>query len=403
VKVLLINHFPLQGSGSGTYTRNIASALVQKGHEACIAMPENTAEYSLIDSIPTYPVFFTDENGKKPTADALDFNFPCFTTHPRSLQTFYDLNDEQLNAYIDAFASEVQKAIEEFKPDIIHAQHVWLLAWVAKNTGLPYVITSHGTDFIGYKKDERFRKYADEAAKDAKKIITISKDNTVLAKEILTDVENKTIQILNGYDPSIFYPSKTTKEEIFDEYNISPTKYMVLFSGKLTNFKGIDILLEAAKLYESEHPNEITTLLAGDGELLEELKAKAEELKLQNVHFLGFQQPSLLRKLYSATDVSVVPSRREPFGLVALEALACGSPVVATNQGGLPDIVNNEVGALVNVDDSIGLAQAIMAEIFNPDKDSKRFRATQYAVENFSQTKLIDGLIDIYHKVLEPL
>ena len=401
MKVLLINHFPLQGSGSGTYTRNIASALVQKGHKACIVMPENTADYSPVEDIPTYPVFFTDENGKKPTTDALDFNFPCFTTHPRSMQTFYDLDDEQLNSYLSAFANEVQKVIEEFKPDIIHAQHVWLLAWVAKNTGLPYVITSHGTDFIGYKKDERFRIYADEAAKDAKKIITISKDNTVLAKEILAGVENKTVQILNGYDPSIFYPSTTTKEEIYTHYDIPIAKYLVLFSGKFTHFKGIDALLEAAKLYESEHPNEIATLLAGEGELFEEMKAKAEELNLQNVQFLGFQQPSLLRKLYSTADVSVVPSRREPFGLVALEALACGSPVVATNQGGLPDIVNSEVGTLVDVDDSVGLAKAITAEIYNPDKENKRVHVAQYAVDNFSQTKLIDALIDIYHEVLE--
>jgi glycosyltransferase involved in cell wall biosynthesis len=99
-------------------------------------------------------------------------------------------------------------------------------------------------------------------------------------------------------------------------------------------------------------------------------------------------------------DVTVVPSRREPFGLVAVEALACGCPVVATNQGGLPDIINNKVGELVDIDDSVALATAIQTEIFRSDRDERGNFAAQYAIVNFSQGPLVETLIKIYESIL---
>ena len=90
MKVLMINHFPLAGSGSGTYTRNIAVHLMKKGHEVCIVMPENTKQFGGIPGVKIYPVYFSYE---ETIGDALPFNFPCFTTHPRSTMTFFDLDE----------------------------------------------------------------------------------------------------------------------------------------------------------------------------------------------------------------------------------------------------------------------------------------------------------------------
>ncbi|PWL79093.1 MAG: hypothetical protein DBY20_04240 [Coriobacteriia bacterium] len=78
MRILLMNHFPLQGSGSGVYTINIARALVRKGHEVCIIMPENEELAELeIDGVRLHPVYFNSC-----VDDALGFDFPCFTTHP---------------------------------------------------------------------------------------------------------------------------------------------------------------------------------------------------------------------------------------------------------------------------------------------------------------------------------
>ena len=163
----MINHFPLDGSGSGTYTRNIAVHLHKKGHEVCIIMPENTKNYADVPGVDIIPVYF--QHNEK-IEGMLPFNFPCFTTHPRSIMTFADLDDAQLDMYLSAFEAAIDQAVREFKPDIIHGQHIWLLSWLAIKTGIPYVVTAHGTDLMGYKQWERFRKYADETARGAKRI-----------------------------------------------------------------------------------------------------------------------------------------------------------------------------------------------------------------------------------------
>ena len=394
MKVLMINHFPIAGSGSGTYTRNIAAHLMKKGHEARIVMPENTAQYNSVPGALTYPVFFSyDEHIK----DALPFNFPCFTTHPRSLTTFFDLDDKQLEAYLSSFERAINKAVAEFQPDVIHAQHIWLLSWLAKKTGVPYVVTAHGTDLMGYQRSTRFREYAREAASGAKRIITISNDNNELVSELFPDCAGKTIFMRNGYDPERFFPSRQPQEDVLNLFDIPPLKRFVLFTGKLTYFKGVDVLIEAARLYEGERPGKIVTVIAGDGELSSQLQKQAKDYKLKNLHFLGYLDIAQLRGLYSAADVSIVPSRREPFGLVAIEALACGCPVIATNQGGLPDIINDEVGALVDVDDAFGLSAAIQQELFRPDRAERRKYAAKYALEKYAQDTLMDDLIEIYN------
>lgn len=94
----------------------------------------------------------------------------------------------------------------------------------------------------------------------------------------------------------------------------------------------------------------------------------------------------------------MVPSRKEAFGLVAIEALACGTPVIATNQGGIPDFLKKEVGILIDVDNSNMLAQAIM-KILNKKIFDSNYIAN-YAKDNYSQIILIDQLIDTYELCL---
>jgi len=393
MKVLMINHFPIDGSGSGTYTRNIAVHLNKKGHEVCVIVPENTTHFTGIDGVSVIPVYFQHE---EIIEGMLPFNFPCFTTHPRSTMTFFDLSDEQLDMYLSAFEQAINSAVEEFKPDIIHGQHIWLLSWLAMKTGIPYVVTAHGTDLMGYKQGDRFRRYADEAASGAKRIITISNDNNDLVGELFPSCAAKAVFMQNGYDTERFYPEPVSYEQIQDMFDIKLKKKLVLFVGKLANFKGVDILIEAIRLYENKYPDEIVSIIAGDGELADTLKKQAKDGNLQDLHFVGHQSSTQLRELYSTADVSIVPSRREPFGLVAIEALACGCSVIATNQGGLTDIINDDVGTLVDVEDPVGLAAAIRKELYYPDRAQRGKNAAKYALDNYAQGSLMNTLIEIY-------
>ncbi len=394
MKVLLVSHFPLAGSGSGFYTKNIAKSLAKSGHSVCIIIPENTAQIEHVEGVTIKPVFFEKDEDIN---NMLPFNFPCFTTHPRSTVTFNQLDEEQLEMYKDVFKRTIENTIKEFKPDIIHSQHIWILSDIASKYNIPTVITSHETDIIGYKAWERFHKYSENAVERCSKIITISNSNNEQVLAAFPKAKNKVIQVRNGYDQNVFYNRIYDKKEILKEIGINNEyKKIVLFSGKLVRIKGVDILLKAAKKYEDGNT---LTIIAGDGILLKDLKKQVQELQLKDVVFIGNQTQQNLNKLYNIADVLAVPSRVEGFGLVAVEALACGTPVVATNQGGMTDFINEQVGALVNVEDDIGLEKEI-SKILKEEKTFDRVYLANYAKNNYSQSLIIDSVIKIYESCL---
>lgn len=392
MKILLINHFPLEGSGSGIYTKNIAISLTKKGHQVCIIMPENR-KIKEIAEIKLHPVYFKD---KEEIINQLLFNFPCFTTHPYSNKTFYDLTDNELEQYKQKFIEAIKYEVDTFNPDIIHSNHIWILSSLAANFKKPLIVTMHGTDLIGYNKTQKYKKEILNVLSSAKKIITVSKDNYKLLNEIFPDVANKTVLIPNGYNDEVFFLKQYDKEEILNKLGLYK-KYnkIVTYVGKLVEVKGIDILLKAATLYQR---NDVLTLIVGEGILLEDLQKMVKKLKLQNVVFIGNQTQENLRKIYNISDVVIVPSRSEAFGLVIIEALACGTPVIGSNVGGIPDIITSQTGILFNKNDYIGLAQNILKIIDNKVLFNSQFIALN-TKDRYSQDKIIDDVIDIYKKV----
>lgn len=405
MKVLLINHFPLQGSGSGIYTLNIAQELIREGHKVFVIdidCEQDNKNYSF----QRRTIMCAKDNlgldldlNLNLNLD-LNFNFPCFTTHPRSLNTYYIISDKQIEKYVHTFFKVTQEVVAEFKPDIIHAQHLWITPYAALLSGVPYVVTVHGTDLMGFKQDKRYHKYALEGAKSAAKIITISRQVHNDTLELYKLPEEKLKLNPNGFDDDMFRPKSITKKKLFNQFglDIVPEK-LVSFVGKFTDFKGIDLLIKTARIVTDKIP-EVVFALAGDGQLMQEMKQLTTELKLNNVHFLGHQTQEDVASLYSVADVSVVPSRIEPFGLVAIEALGCGTPVVATNAGGLPDFVNNQVGQLVELENVDALAEAIIEELKNKTKLTKGIYAREYAVENYSWQKTLQNVIEIYKEAI---
>ena len=202
MRVLLINHFPLRGSGSGVYVANIAKSLVKRGHKVCIIMPENTTQITPIEGVKIHPVFFKRE---EIIEGQLDFNFPCMDPHPRSNLLFENMTDCQLEQYETAFRTAIEYEINEFKPDIIHTQHIWIISGLLVNYNIPYIITSHGAEFITYKKTNRFDKYGFNAVKGCSKIITISSDNEKDIINKFPEIRHKLAFVRNGYNSQDFF------------------------------------------------------------------------------------------------------------------------------------------------------------------------------------------------------
>ena len=161
-------------------------------------------------------------------------------------------------------------------------------------------------------------------------------------------------------------------------------------------------MLKAMETVQKRVPD-VHLALAGDGELREEMEELVRTSDLQNIHFLGQQEQEQVAQLYNCADISVVPSRIEPFGLVALEAMACGTPVVATDAGGLPDFVNAQVGALVPMENPDALAEAIIAELRENTKLTKGKVAAAYALKTYSWKRSLQKVIDLYTFATAPL
>ena len=415
MKILMINHFPLAGSGSGTYTRNLAVHLAELGHQVTVILPENTDDFEEVPGVRLHPVFFSAENDRGIPEDmraeapegALPFNFPCFTTHPRSTMSFGDLTDEELGMYTESFTKAIDEEIGRDRPDIIHGQHVWILPSLAAGKGVPIVLTAHGTDLMGYDKWPDLREYAERVMAECRAVISISKDNCGLIRERFPDAEGKIVMMRNGYDPSVFYPEQSDRSDILLRYGVKKEEHegkkLVCFAGKLTRFKGVDVLLDAFRVIKDSR-QDVFGIIVGDGEERESLKEKAACLGLSNVRFLGNVTMNELRKLYNIADVSVVPSRREPFGLVALEAMACGIPVVASDQGGLPDFVNDAVGALAKPEDPDDLAEKILFVLSRREESGAAAWSGEiagYARKHYAQDMIIKELEEVYLEALK--
>lgn len=194
---------------------------------------------------------------------------------------------------------------------------------------------------------ELYKKEAEKSAKQSERIIVISDMQEQQFNELFPGNEERVRLLENGYDTKVFYQNKNvTKEQIIPELiGKENTDYdnMVLFVGKFADFKGIDMLLDAVKFYEKDAEDKnkkIETIIVGSGALEDKLKKQAQSLQLQHTHFVGRKNHEEICKLQNLATVSLIPSRNEPFGLVVIEGTSCGHPVIATNSGGIPGILN---------------------------------------------------------------
>lgn len=210
---------------------------------------------------------------------------------------------------------------------------------------------------------------------------------------------NKTIQIPNGVDTRRFYP-RNNIEEIKQELGIDGKSPVIGTIGRMVTEKGQIFLIKALAVLKSRYPD-LICLFIGDGPLLSMLKASAIELGVsESCKFVGVRDD--LEKIYPVMDLFVLPSLREPFGLVLLEAMASGIPVLATSTGGPVDFIQpGENGVLVAPKDSNALAEQI-ANLLSDVKKRERIAAAGLKTvhDRFCIGKMIAGIEAVYRSVL---
>jgi glycosyltransferase involved in cell wall biosynthesis len=197
--------------------------------------------------------------------------------------------------------------------------------------------------------------------------------------------------IPNGVDLDRFVPSSSSSA---DRY--------ILFVGRLTMQKGVDIALRAFSVLLRLCPD-VRLIVVGDGDLALYYQRVARYLGLSSqVSFVGWKTDQSLVKLYQEATIVVMPSFYEPFGMVALEAMACGRPVVVTRTGGLVEIVEDGVnGYLVPPGDYLQLAQRIATLLLNPNRATRFGEAAHLRAMSFGWEKIAACTERLYAKVID--
>ena len=251
----------------------------------------------------------------------------------------------QLNFIISSYLA-ILKLLASAKPDLIHCHYSYpagVIAWlIKKKTGIPYIITEHSRMKLTYR--SLFHKFfAKIALRNASLVIAVSNS---LKKE-LTAEKISGVQVI----PNVI------KTEKFKPAIINSGIFTIGFLGSLnSNNKGLDVLLSAC----SELQFSFKLKVGGAGSLLDYYKDLTAKFSLsEKVVFLGDVDPRKINNFYSDLNLFVLPSRYETFGIVLVEALACGIPVVATRCGGPEDIINDLTGLLTEIGDPEGLRGAI--------------------------------------------
>ena len=180
-------------------------------------------------------------------------------------------------------------------------------------------------------------------------------------------------------------------------------KVNILFVGRLEERKGFDILVQTIPIIIDKSPN-VVVHICGEGGLLELAKDKLNRFR-KRVFFHGYQSRASLDNFYFECDIFVAPSRYESFGLIYLEAMYFGKPIVACNSGGTPEVVkDNETGILVKPGDHLELVNSILTLVKNSGLRKKFGSAGKSRLKDlFSLDQMIQSTVDHYYKALNQL
>ena len=218
-----------------------------------------------------------------------------------------------------------------------------------------------------------------------------------------------------GVDLTRFYPR--SQLEARQRLGLDPDRRLILFVGRIEPLKGIDTLLQAIALLDKDETCELgceclsVAIIGGDASVpLEQMTAEMKRLQLLRsalgieklVTFLGKQGQDSLPDYYAAADMLVMPSHYESFGMVALEAMACGTPVIASRVGGLMYTVRDgETGLLVPDRDPHALADAIQRILKRDDLRWQLQRNAIQVAQTYAWPAVANRLLDLYTQVIQ--
>ena len=382
---------PLGGrhtGGMNVYVSELSRELARRGHHVDL---------------------FTRRDGERPEVTALA---PGLRLVQLSAGPPAPLEKELLTPFVPAFVAEMARftANEGETYDLVHS-HYWqgIAAGepFARAQGAPHLVMFHTLGEVKNRArvseeepGERIGRERELAA-SADAIITASgHEHDLLARYYDADPA-RMVSIPCGIDTDLFRPRD--RDECRRELDIEADRPVLLWVGRLEKLKGVDILIDAVA--QLDEPDVLLLVVGGDehGQVLRaELEAQAQEAGLGgNIRFTGAVPHEELPAWYSAADVCVVPSYYESFGLVAVEAMACGTPVVASRVGGLVSTVTDGVnGYLIPWRCPEPFAEKLEVLIRNPELRANFARSARESVQRFRWDEIARRMDALYEDVI---
>ncbi|WP_042223609.1 N-acetyl-alpha-D-glucosaminyl L-malate synthase BshA [Oceanobacillus manasiensis] len=372
MKKIGITCYPTVG-GSGVIATELGIRLAEEGHEI----------HFITSSLPfrlnkVYPNIFYHE---------VELNhYPVFQYPP------YDL----------ALATKMAEVIDREKLDILHVHYAMphavcaILARDIAEHDVKIVTTLHGTDITVLGIDNTFQKMIKHGIEQSDAVTAVSADLVRQTEEMLQ--VNKEIEVIyNFVNENDYY--KQNMPHLKEQYGIKPEEKVVVH---ISNFRKVKRLEDVIKtFYQIQTSVKSKLLLIGDGPEYTNAVHLVKKLDIEDqVLFLGKQKN--IRDLLSISDLKLLLSEKESFGLVLLEAMACEVPCIATNVGGIPEVVNNnETGYIVelgNTERAAELGIALLQDEVKLEQFSQN--ALQRAKEYFNSDRILQQYLELYSRVL---
>lgn len=298
----------------------------------------------------------------------------------------------------DQHARRAKKVLDDLpiEFDLIHCHMTWTAGYVGSvlkhELDIPFLLTVHENRELFVDQLESSNDKIDRTWRDADAIIRVNRRDNAALQQFNDDV----YYVPNGFSTDRI--RRVPKREARAELGVDPDENLLFALGHLKERKGfhhlIDVLPDVV-----ERAGDVTCAIGGHGGMHGQLEEQIEKLGLEDsVHLLGYVDTDDLKHWLSACDAFVLPSYSESFGLVQLEAMACGSPVVSTYNGGSEEVVTSEeYGFLVdNPEDHADLADAIVRALGEDwDHDAIEAHATQFTWERVC--------VDVAHLYAEAL
>ncbi len=326
------------------------------------------------------------------------------------------------NPALATLSADLVMANAAFEATVVHS-HTWYTGLAghlaALLYGIPHVLTAHSLEPLrpwkaeqlggGYRVSSWVERTAVEAA-DAVIAVSSGMREDVLATYPALD-PNRVHVVRNGIDTDVWYPVQPAPgESVLAELGVDVEKPIVAFVGRITRQKGVAHLVAAAHRFDDDVQLVLCAGAPDTPQIAAEITEAVHKLSLDRsgVYWVREMLPiGKIREILSAATVFVCPSVYEPLGIVNLEAMACATAVVASDVGGIPEVVDEgETGLLVHYDASdpsgyeTRLADAVNTLVADPERAERFGRAgRQRCIDEFSWARIAEQTLEIYRKV----